>query len=377
MPLEKILLGETVADAVDKVNAFIDAAIDTSDTVEDFKDGTVAVKKADRATVADNVKTNNAGNTATPHPVALLVNGASESPIYVDSTDLNYTPSTGVLRAPKLSENGTSLEDKYATKDELEGIAQTAGKIDDVKVNGASVVSNKVANISVPTKVSQLQNDSNFIPDSKRGNANGVASLDDNGKVPISQLQLPSYVDDVLEYSSKSGFPSTGETGKIYVDLNTNLTYRWGGSAYVEISPSIALGETSSTAYAGDKGKKNREDINALQSSVSGLRDDVATIGNGIASSIYVTFSTTTTADEDGYYEKTFHLNDLDSGGNISIDSFIPTLVLSGTSDHLSPRLVDWYRDGMVWIMRSHIVLSNAIAVFIRTPVVETSTINL
>ena len=272
----------------------------------------------------------------------------------------------------KTQENSDTIEE---FRDDLEQISITAGKIDDVKVNGASVVSNKVANISVPTKVSELQNDSNFIPASQSGSANGVASLDANGKVPTSQL--PSYVDDVLEYSSKSGFPSTGETGKIYVDQSTNLTYRWGGSAYVEISPSIALGETSSTAYSGDKGKKNREDINALQSSVGGLRDDVATIGNSIVSSIYVTFSTTTTADDDGYYEKTFHLNDLSSEGNIGIDSFIPSLVLSGTSNHLSPRLVDWYRDGVVWVMRSHIILNNAIAVFIKTPIVETSTINL
>ena len=72
------------------------------------------------------------------------------------------------------------------------------------------------------------------------------------GTVPTASL--PSYVDDVLEYSSQSGFPSTGETGKIYVDTSTNLAYRWSGSTYVEISPSLALGETSSTAYRGDYG---------------------------------------------------------------------------------------------------------------------------
>lgn len=86
-----------------------------------------------------------------------------------------------------------------------------------------------------------------------KGSASGLASLDENGKVPTSQL--PSYVDDVEEYLKKDNFPNPGEIGKIYVDTFTNLTYRWGGSGYVEISPSIALGETSSTAYAGDKGK--------------------------------------------------------------------------------------------------------------------------
>lgn len=88
---------------------------------------------------------------------------------------------------------------------------------------------------------------------SLKGAVNGVAELDSNGKVPSSQL--PSYVDDVLEYSAQSAFPSTGESGKIYVDLATNKTYRWSGSAYTEISPSLALGETSSTAYRGDRGK--------------------------------------------------------------------------------------------------------------------------
>lgn len=85
------------------------------------------------------------------------------------------------------------------------------------------------------------------------GSAGGVATLDTEGKVPSSQL--PSYVDDVVEYSSQSAFPATGETGKIYVATDTNKTYRWSGSAYVEISASLALGETSSTAYRGDRGK--------------------------------------------------------------------------------------------------------------------------
>ena len=88
---------------------------------------------------------------------------------------------------------------------------------------------------------------------SLKGAASGLAELDSSGKVPSSQL--PSYVDDVLDYTKKANFPSTGETGKIYVDNTTNKTYRWSGSAYVEISASLALGETSSTAYAGNKGK--------------------------------------------------------------------------------------------------------------------------
>lgn len=99
------------------------------------------------------------------------------------------------------------------------------------------------------------------------GSANGVAGLDANGKVPSAQL--PSYVDDVLEYASRSAFPATGETGKIYVAIDKNKTYRWGGSDYVEISESLALGETSSTAYAGDKGKANADAITAIQTALA------------------------------------------------------------------------------------------------------------
>lgn len=71
----------------------------------------------------------------------------------------------------------------------------------------------------------------------------------------IPTAQLPGYVDDVLEYANFAALPGTGTTGKIYVTLDTNITYRWSGSAYVEISASLALGETSSTAYRGDRGK--------------------------------------------------------------------------------------------------------------------------
>ena len=81
----------------------------------------------------------------------------------------------------------------------------------------------------------------------------GIATLDSGGKVPTSQL--PSYVDDVLEYSSLSNFPVTGESGKIYVALDDNKTYRWSGSTYVEISQGVVLGETEHTAYRGDRGK--------------------------------------------------------------------------------------------------------------------------
>ena len=93
---------------------------------------------------------------------------------------------------------------------------------------------------------------STFIAATEKGANSGVATLDATGKVPSSQL--PSFVDDVIEAANFAALPAEGEGGKIYVTLDNNKTYRWSGSAYVEISASIALGETEGTAYEGSKG---------------------------------------------------------------------------------------------------------------------------
>lgn len=95
-----------------------------------------------------------------------------------------------------------------------------------------------------------------------KGAPNGLASLNESGIIPSAQL--PSYVDDVIEVDTFSNLPGTGESGKIYIVQDTNLTYRWSGTDYVEISKSLALGETSSTAYSGDKGKATTDKLNRI-----------------------------------------------------------------------------------------------------------------
>lgn len=95
-----------------------------------------------------------------------------------------------------------------------------------------------------------------FTPEdsSKKGAANGYASLDASGLVPSSQL--PSYVDDVLEYANLAAFPATGESGKIYVAIDTSKAYRWSGSIYVEIQAAPgstdAVTEGSTNLYFTD-----------------------------------------------------------------------------------------------------------------------------
>lgn len=171
---------------------------------------------------------------------------------------------TNEVTVRRLSSIITGIWDKC--KNMFQGKLPTSGTVSgtySINISGNSATStnatNHISNTSNPHSVTKSQvglgnvtNDSQ-VKRSEMGTANGVATLDANGIINTSQL--PSYVDDVLEYTAKSSFPTTGETGKIYVDTSTNLTWRWSGTQYVEISPSLALGETSSTAYRGDRGK--------------------------------------------------------------------------------------------------------------------------
>ena len=104
-----------------------------------------------------------------------------------------------------------------------------------------------------------------------KGKANGYASLGVDGKVPADQL--PSYVDDVLEFASKTNFPSKGEKGKIYVDLSTENIFRWSGSAYTEISPSlITQADIKKLQGIEDGAQKN----NVTQSMIDGWNKKIS-----------------------------------------------------------------------------------------------------
>lgn len=133
--------------------------------------------------------------------------------------------------------------------------------------------------------------------EAKRGVANGIASLDGDGKVPASQL--PSYVDDVLEgyYVDKTHFAEkyiedapvyyTPEKGKIYVDISEDTeysgkTYRWSGTKYAVISETLALGEVTGTAYDGGKGKKTTDTVNSLSNELVSRLDRVEQIAAGV-----------------------------------------------------------------------------------------------
>ena len=122
----------------------------------------------------------------------------------------------------------------------------------------------------IPTIESKANN---AIPSSEKGAANGVATLDSTGKVSASQL--PEDFAKMETYPTKNDFPATGDDNIIYVAEDTNITYRWSGSAYVATSSSLALGETAETAYAGDKGKKNADDIATLNTELESVKSSI------------------------------------------------------------------------------------------------------
>lgn len=102
------------------------------------------------------------------------------------------------------------------------------GPIEEISVGAGLLLTGNVLSNTVDVADFELS--------ANKGIAGGYASLDGTGKVPSSQL--PSFVDEVLEYADLASFPVTGSTGVMYIALDSNKTYRWSGSAYVEISPS-------------------------------------------------------------------------------------------------------------------------------------------
>ena len=218
----------------------------------------------------------------------------------ISATDTTYVDAT----------TSTSGLMSATDKTKLDGVATgaQANTIETVKVNSSALTpdNNKAIDIKVPTVLSDLADDIGFVDKSNfeneienvraeialkldaslKGTANGVAELDANGKVLTSQL--PSFVDDVIEAENFAVLPNEGETGKIYVTLDDNKTYRWSGSAYVEISASLALGETDSTAYRGDRGKiayDHATDANKISSAItSGMYKVAGTADGHIAS---------------------------------------------------------------------------------------------
>lgn len=164
-------------------------------------------------------------------------------------------------------------EDTSGALDIVDAEGRIAAKIDSngTRVAKLFIGEEKADEKDVATQLNELA--TNKVDKTSIGVAGGLASLDTNGHVPSSQL--PSYVDDVLEFANREAFPAAGESGKIYLAIDTNKSYRWSGTTYAEISSSIALGETSSTAYPGDKGAAAANKANEAYSLAEGAKSAI------------------------------------------------------------------------------------------------------
>lgn len=210
---------------------------------------TSATSAASSATTA----TTKAGEAATSASDAAAAATTATTKAGEASTSAGTASTAASTATTKAGEAADSATAAAASADEaanyVGGVADNA--ISTVKLQNGAVTSPKIAADAVTNThiaAGSLQQDrlqpTGAFADAlaareltaNRGAVNGYAPLDASGLVPA--VNLPSYVDDVLEYANLAGFPGTGTTGKIYVALDTGKIYRWSGSAYVEISPS-------------------------------------------------------------------------------------------------------------------------------------------
>ena len=169
----------------------------------------------------------------------------------IDTLNSNDSTTGSVANKIKTAINALDVNSQGGAGKYIQSISETDGKISaTAQTMDTAPTANSTKAVTSGGVKTALDGKLNT---SLKGANNGLAELGGDGKVLSSQL--PSYVDDVLEYSSLSAFPATGESGKIYVAIDTNKTYRWTGSTYTIIASDLALGETSSSAYRGDNGK--------------------------------------------------------------------------------------------------------------------------
>ena len=256
-------------------------------TVEnEFVNGT---KKAKYAQQADNIGGVSLGGLVRSIKVGSKTFNPTDSLVTLDNYALStHTHTFASLTSKPTTISGYGITDAY-TKTESDKKYQPAGNYSSAgHTHTFASLTSKPTTLSgygITDAYTKTESDGKYATktesDGKYQPIGSYATLDSSGHVPSSQL--PSYVDDVIEgYYSNGKFYSDskktkeidGEGGKIYTDLTTNKTYRWGGTAWVEISKSLAIGETAGTAYDGAKGAKNASDISLLKTDVSTLKTD-------------------------------------------------------------------------------------------------------
>lgn len=210
------------------------------------------------------------GNADVTIPRDGIVSDLSDLSITATATELNYVDG--------VTSNIQTQLDAKGTVSTLADLSVTASAAELNLLDGVTATTTELNYVDGVTSSIQTQIDGK-LSTSLKGAASGLAELDSSGLVPTSQL--PSYVDDVLEYTNASSFPGTGETGKIYVALDTNDIYRWSGSAYVKVSDAVstsdqatALATARTIALTGDVTGSTSFDGSANVSITATIADD-------------------------------------------------------------------------------------------------------
>lgn len=198
---------------------------------------------------------------------------------------LGAVDNTSDLDKPISTATQTALNNKQPLDADLTSIAALSGTFGLLKKTANNSYTIDTNTYLTGITSSDVTTALGFTPENiaNKGINNGYASLGGDGKVPSSQL--PSYVDDVIEVSSFGTLPTTGETGKIYITLDTNKIYRWSGSVYVEVSSSDAVwGAITGTL-------SNQTD---LQNALNAKQDDLNGTGFVKASGTTISYDNTT-----------------------------------------------------------------------------------
>ena len=238
--------------------------INTNTTYTLTKSGSIITLKGSDGSSVNVTDSNTIYNNATASAAGLM-SAADKSKLDSVATGANKT----VIDASFVADSTNPVQSKVV-KSALDGKSDTGHTHDDRYYTESEINTklNAKANSSHTHTKSQITDFPTSMPASdvsawaKADSKPSYTISEVSGNLPASRISgtiaaanLPSYVDDVLEYASLSKFPTTGESGKIYTALDTNKIYRWSGSAYVVISETIALGTTHSTAGYGDESR--------------------------------------------------------------------------------------------------------------------------
>lgn len=244
----------------DSINSTSTTTAATPNSVKSVKDSLNS--EINRATSAENTLTTNLSSEisrakSAESTLTTNLNNEIARAKGAETTNANAISSETTRATTKENEIASNLSSHTSHTSNPHSVTKAQVGLGNVENKSSATIRGEITKSNVTTALGYTP-----LNQSLKGSASGLAELDSNGKVPSSQL--PSFVDDVVEgYLSGGKFYKesahtteiSGETGKIYIDLSTEKTYRWSGSAFVVISETLALGETSSTAYRGDRGK--------------------------------------------------------------------------------------------------------------------------